>query len=247
MQAMPERSVIPMAESGNQDGIIMWPSEAVAARAYDIANIALIAALVVGAIATVLVVWMGNVKEEYLKRDLAKVNNEAAQANVRAANADERASQADSKTEAEKIERLKLEALIAPRSLTIEQKQALANALKPFSGQSIIISSMPNDGEPLWLSSQIMDAATTAGLHPIDARGVYAAVSGFAFGISLSNGPNVALSKALKDFFHSIRQEPIIGGNVVDGLLSLPNLPVAKSAAVAIFVGTKPVPKPNER
>ena len=45
----------------------VWPSFETAARLQDAANIALIGALVIGVIATALVVWMGNVKEDYLE------------------------------------------------------------------------------------------------------------------------------------------------------------------------------------
>lgn len=49
----------------------MWPQLKTAVFLYDIANIGLIISLVIGVISTVLVVWMGNVKEEYLDRELA--------------------------------------------------------------------------------------------------------------------------------------------------------------------------------
>ena len=56
----------------------MWPSEAIAARLYDVANIALIVVLIGGVIATSLVIWMGNVKEGYLKKHLADTQLETA-------------------------------------------------------------------------------------------------------------------------------------------------------------------------
>lgn len=59
----------------------MWPSEATAALIYDIANIVLIVGLVIGAVATVLIVWMGNVKEGYLKREVASAHERAAELN----------------------------------------------------------------------------------------------------------------------------------------------------------------------
>lgn len=65
----------------------MWPSEEWASRLYNLANMFLIAGLAVGVISTVLVVWMGNVKEEYLNRDLAATNERAAEAEKRAAQA----------------------------------------------------------------------------------------------------------------------------------------------------------------
>jgi hypothetical protein len=69
---------MPMADRGSQGGIGMWPSEAIATRLYDAANIALIVVLIGGVIATSLVVWMGNVKEEYLKKHLADTQLETA-------------------------------------------------------------------------------------------------------------------------------------------------------------------------
>src|SRR5271155_3070668 len=74
----PTTTAMPMANKGSQGGSGMWPSEAIAARLYDIANIALIVVLIGGVIATSLVVWMGNVKEEYLKQHLADTQLETA-------------------------------------------------------------------------------------------------------------------------------------------------------------------------
>jgi hypothetical protein len=66
----PEIITIPIADNANQEGIIMWLSHGTAAKLYDIANIFLIIGLVIGIVSTVFVVWMGNIKEEYLRRDL---------------------------------------------------------------------------------------------------------------------------------------------------------------------------------
>src|SRR6266853_3657838 len=48
--------VIPVAAGGSKGGIRMWPSEHWASRLYDVANVALIAGLIIGAASTVLVV-----------------------------------------------------------------------------------------------------------------------------------------------------------------------------------------------
>lgn len=63
----------------------MWPSAPVAGRVYDLANVVLVISLVLGAASTVLVVWMGNVKEAYLRRDLAATGKAVAEADARAA------------------------------------------------------------------------------------------------------------------------------------------------------------------
>ena len=69
----------------------MWPSLETASWLYDWSNIFLIGALVIGAVSTVLVVWMGNVKEEYLRRDLGQASNAAAVANAQAARVEQAA------------------------------------------------------------------------------------------------------------------------------------------------------------
>lgn len=70
MANTPESTTTIMASSANQGGMRMWPSAETASRLYELANIGLIIGLVVGVVSTVLVVWMGNVKEGYLNRAL---------------------------------------------------------------------------------------------------------------------------------------------------------------------------------
>lgn len=108
----------------------MWPSEAAASLAYDIANVALIVSLVAGVISTVLVVWMGNVKEEYLQRSLTNVTNKTAQANERAAIATNQAAQAQ----------LALVKFREPRVLTSEQQMGLVETLRQYPRQEFSLS-----------------------------------------------------------------------------------------------------------
>jgi hypothetical protein len=56
---VPETSTTAIAPNANQTGISIWPSENVAGRLYDAANIGLIIGLVLGVVCTFLVVWMG--------------------------------------------------------------------------------------------------------------------------------------------------------------------------------------------
>jgi multidrug efflux pump subunit AcrA (membrane-fusion protein) len=60
-----------MTNSSKQGGMRMWPSVEAASWIYDIANTGLIIGLVLGVVCTVLVIWMGNIKEEHLNRALA--------------------------------------------------------------------------------------------------------------------------------------------------------------------------------
>lgn len=60
-----------IASNGRQEDIRrMWPLQNVAVLLFNWANIGLIISAVVLVVSTILVVWMGNVKEEYLHRDL---------------------------------------------------------------------------------------------------------------------------------------------------------------------------------
>jgi hypothetical protein len=113
----------------------MWPSEELASRLYNLANWGLIAGLVVGFVSTVLVVWMGNTKESYLQARLGAMTSSAAEANERAAEATKTAEQ-------ERIERLKLEAKLAPRRVTGEQRAAFAVACGTAQKVQISVSGM---------------------------------------------------------------------------------------------------------
>lgn len=88
----------------------MMLSETLAIRLNDLSNLALIVGLVIGVVATAILVWTGGVKEEYLKRDLAVTNERAANANARAAKLENDAAQA-------RLELEKLKEKIGPRKL----------------------------------------------------------------------------------------------------------------------------------
>jgi hypothetical protein len=113
----------------------MWPSENFASRLYGWANIGLIVGLVIGVIATILIVWMGNTKESYLAKRVSEANSAAAEANERAENARERAA----KLELEALALRKDLLLQGPRaSLLIgDERQKLISTLKPYAGQHV--------------------------------------------------------------------------------------------------------------
>ncbi len=135
----------------------MWPSYETASFLYDKANIALLVGLIIGVVATVFIIWMGNVKEEYLKREVGSANAVAEKARADAANANKQAAHASERTanvekhnlelqttlERERSARLKLEAQIAPRSLATAQQAALFKALnsaqKPLAVELILL------------------------------------------------------------------------------------------------------------
>jgi hypothetical protein len=153
----------------------MWPSENVASRLYDVANCGLIAGLVVGFVSTALVVWMGNVKEGYLRQSLAEVNRQASDANERAKALDLEAAALEFANLSLQKELLKQ----GPRENLIvgETRHTLVGVLKSFAGQKIdvrhsastptvngeIVSSLPIGEDALGLASSLIGVLKDAG------------------------------------------------------------------------------------
>jgi hypothetical protein len=137
-----------MAGMKNQGDSKMWPSLEWAERLYSTANVALILSLAVGVIATVLIVWMGNVKEAYLRRDLAGASKAAAEANARAAEA-----------------ALQLGQLTNPRVVSPEMEAMLIKALSPFGPHQFVgVGVLPVTVEGAALAMQLVDVLKRAGL-----------------------------------------------------------------------------------
>lgn len=167
----------------------MWPSRETASWVYNLANWGLIGGLLVGAAATALIVWMGNVKEAYLKLDVsranavaetakldaAKVNERAAglesqsaaaqvlisQARNEAARANERAAMLDKEAKEAKLEQEKLKAQLSWRTLTPKMIEQLTAALQPTQS-SVTLACIAHDPEALFLTIQISEAFKNA-------------------------------------------------------------------------------------
>lgn len=134
----------------------MWPSEAWAIWWYDKANLALVVALITGAAATALIVWMGNVKEDYLKKELAQTNERAGLANKRAAQLEIDAAEINRKAEAEKLERIKLEASLAWRVIPKDKYPEIVAGLAK-TPRSVTVTWLANDIESMQYAHQIID------------------------------------------------------------------------------------------
>jgi hypothetical protein len=150
----PESTITTIAPNGNHVGIEIWPSREWSEWLYDFANIALIVALVVGVFATVMIVWMGNKKEEYLKKDVA-----AAQL---------RGDEAIAKSERDRLERVKIEQemlkQLRPRDLSKQQFDDLVSALKGKINKKLSVHTL-TDREASAFGFVIMDALTKAGIE----------------------------------------------------------------------------------
>jgi hypothetical protein len=141
----------------------MWPSEDWASKIYDVANWFLIGALIIGAASTVLVVWMGNVKEAYLRRELAITTDRAAHAEERAGKLEKDAAELRKTAEDERLARIKIEASVGWRRLTEKQKTEIGTNLRRFSNQGVSFWSNAGDVEAQLFAADIAEAVTRAG------------------------------------------------------------------------------------
>jgi hypothetical protein len=140
----------PMANSGNQGGIRMWPSFDIASSIYNWANVGLICALVAGVISTVLIVWMGNVKEEYLRHDIATTR--------------ERAATLEKEAEEARAEQERIKVQLAWRRITSDQYASVVASLLGSKPMSIIVGHAANDPEAAVYSEDIAKMLEAAGL-----------------------------------------------------------------------------------
>jgi len=133
----------------------MWPSEDWASRLSDWADRALIFSLVTAVISTVLLVWMGNVKESYLKKGLAATNERAAHAEERAGKLEKDAAELRKTAEDERLARVELESKVAWRRLDSHTQSDAASHLIRFAKEPALIAYNTNDIEASTFASDI--------------------------------------------------------------------------------------------
>jgi hypothetical protein len=228
-----------MAEIGIQGGSKMWPSEAIASLTFNVANIALIVSLVTGVIATCVVVWMGNVKEEYLRRSLADTTHEAALAIERAAKATDDAAKAQ----------LALEQYKAPRTISDAHATQMQQAAEPFAGTHVEIFLTNEATEVLNLSARITEILEKAHWHQLtwivmSGAGATGTVVITRNGAQNIEGPAQALVLALNSAdVSSSRNDGLpawqANWNAAPGILNGPLWANQGHADIRLVIGTK--------
>jgi len=154
-----------MADSGRKGGMDLWPSLQTADRLFSVSNALLIVGLALTVVATVGVVWMANIREGYLKRELAEASAKGEEARAVAAVANERAAEANEKAETERLARIKLEAKIAPRRLSSEQRRRMVAALSASARHQFTITSRMLDTEGADFALDISAALVESNWH----------------------------------------------------------------------------------
>jgi hypothetical protein len=245
-------------------GKLMDFSYETASKLFDIANGFLVLALFVGVVATYFIYITGNIKEDHVKEKLAeshdrsaKLEIEAASANERTAileketktltaeiaHANERAAEANKIAEGERLARIKIEAELAPRSISTEQMSGLTSRLKQYAGISIDILQIGESPEITHFRSLIETPLRAAGF---DVFTTTAVGSGSFVGLSVgvfvdaSESDKMAASALLS----SLNAEGISAA--YDGTFKRDNWPGftmappgANKAPIRIYVGSK--------
>lgn len=173
------KNTMSVTDSESQGKIVrkhMWPSSEIAICLYKAANISLIVALGIGVIATGLVVWMGSVKEGYLRRDLAELEKEAANA---------------------RLETERLKEAVSWRVIPPECASELEKVLSAKPG-SVNLRYMDGDPEALYLAIQYSRILSKANWKV--AEGAVKPHSTIMFGIGLPDGSGVD-ANTLRDAF----------------------------------------------
>jgi len=145
--------------------------------------------------------------------------------------------------EADRLERVKLEAVVSPRKLTPEEQMAVVARLSTFAGQKVVLTSWATDGEAWSVGQYIGGCLEAAGLIVIDERGKFASIGGYRMGVKVG-GTSAALVAELMTAFKDDGNLRLVSEDKDMGkmVLTMPGAPEVSGAAAAIFIGTKPLP-----
>lgn len=167
----------------------------------------------------------------------------------KAAEATGRAAANDLAAQRLKAENLQLEAIIAPRSLTLDQQKQIADALGKFRNHGVLVKSYGTDGEGAALAGQIIAPLQAAGIIVADSRGSEIVAGQFDSGVHV-RAPiaELAFAEAIADALSTIGKlkvfpvndpEPKVGAAMGGGGQSFTN---PNAVFVTVRVGIKPLP-----
>jgi hypothetical protein len=177
------------------------------------------------------------------------------------AEANERAASATATAESEKLERVRLEAAVSPRTLGIDEQKEIAEALREFSGRTVTVSSYGMDGEGTALATEIIATLRSAGIGVDDYRASTIISGGFLTGVHVrgpaaDTGFVTALGKELSSAgkltvwvngptLHGTGLSgaaALSGSASISGGASVTTGPAPPGSPVTIAVGLKPLP-----
>jgi hypothetical protein len=156
------------------------------------------------------------------------------EASIASSNA--RAEEAKQLAEREKLERLKLEAQVAPRRLNVEQQKAITASLKGFNGRTVRLATYQFDVDAGLLATQVKPALQQAGILVEDNISRVFLIGGFAVGIHIA-GPT-----AEQDLVKALTESLMRDGKLAAYNRGTTQPPGVVSAdKVTVLIGPKPL------
>jgi hypothetical protein len=142
---------------------------------------------------------------EAARREAEGFKLQIAQANERASANEREAEHLRKDAEQERLERMRLEAAVAPRTLSLDQQRQIRDACLAFRGHNASVFSYATDGEGALLGGQIIAALAAAGINIADDRASAMSTGGFDLGIHVRGPPSEEqFMECLKQAFTSI-------------------------------------------
>lgn len=219
----------------------------------SIANWVLVVSLIGGVVSTFVIVQTTNIKEEHWDADRLRSNERIAELSAQGeqqrkdtADANARAAEANQKAESERLERIKLETRLAPRTLDNDSAAKLRSELTSLKGISVDIVQYPSasaDVAPLALAlRQIFDAA---GLNAkvFTPMGLDAVVTGIL--IRHSDGAPANIQSAAAQIASALNEAGLTAGvwqpfPVNEPISGAYNGPGTAIAELRVLIGAKP-------
>src|SRR5262249_11536234 len=133
-----------------------------------------------------LLMWGTRVRDHDSESQMANLHDRAAASEERSRELEKGNLALRQNVERERTERLKLEAAIAPRTISQDEKKALVAAWKRFAGKRVRAESYVSDVESTVLGQQIVEALSEADLVVTPAIATKMPINFIAFGIHVT-------------------------------------------------------------
>ena len=175
---------------------------------------------------------------------IIQAEQQIAEAAKHAALANERAAVAQHAAETEKLERIKLEELVAPRRLSVDAQLRLTETLRHFSGSKklVTVDWYRSDVEAAGLGLQLMVATISAPISGGSAQGSKLPGRLLIQGIWISP-PDSPIAKAIRDDLQAAGLEVRLGESIPNEMFDSASDLVRTPADIGaeIFIGAKPL------
>ncbi len=191
--------------------------------------------------------WGTSVRDRDFESHIADLHDRAATSEQQTKELEKGNINLQTNLERERIERLKLEATIAPRTMKPEHITAVTAAFRHFTGRRVSVKSYAMDAEGALLGQQIVRCLEDAGLIVTNGITTFVPIGALSLGVHVSAAEDRALAHGLAS---------AIGENTSLVTQYDPQEPAGSAAMIlggdsgppseaTILVGLKPIPAPR--